>query len=159
MTKNDWFDQILDVIKRVSITDEDLEKKGEINKTVTMAHEKITNALIGSTEFDPWSKRYGIDFISRKRLAYGQMRLAVEVDTWWKPHGSWIKLADVRSENKVWVYITKDENAEKNFERGLKEIQRFLNSRNEKEETFGNFVAIMKTPTKFKKINVFDLLR
>lgn len=74
----------------------------------------------------------------------------MEVDTWFKAYGSWIKLADICSVNKIWVYLTNDKKAQENFEEAVSEINALLKARNEDKATFGNFVAFMKTPREFQ---------
>jgi hypothetical protein len=156
MEKSEWLEKIINKIKDIVLESEDFKKKGISKKSVSLAHEKITDMLEELMEYDPWSKRYGIDFINREERAYGKIRLAVEVDSWWRPHGSWMKLADIRAENKLWIYITNSPEADRFFENGLKELSRFLKSRKESKETFGNFIAIMKTLKDFKIVNVFE---
>ena len=156
MKREEWLERIINEIKTVVLEDEDFKKKGVTKKSVLLAHEKITDMLEGLMEYDPWSKRYGIDFINRKERAYGKIRLAVEVDSWWRPHGSWMKLADIRAENKLWIYITNSPEADRFFENSLKELDKFLKSRKESKETFGNFIAVMKTLKDFKEVDVFE---
>ena len=105
--------------------------------------------------FTPKGGTYGIDVVGRD-WERGKILLAIEVDTWFRPYGSWMKLSDIRSEDKVWIYLTNDKKAQENFEDAIKEIRALLKARGEDKTTFGNFAVFLKTPDpkdfKFKRV-------
>ncbi len=131
------------VLKELKLTTADFEKK--------LAHGKVIEAIS-----DYWEKKYtyiedygfqDIDYLGKKELAEGPILLAFEVDTgWWRSIISCVKLANIRAENKIWVHATDSEKPQEDFQQGLKRIQKLLKIRNERKDTFGHFVAFLKTP-------------
>jgi hypothetical protein len=126
-----------------------------------IAHRKVIDTILDAWQqttgfgkakhsFFLSSEAMGLDFVGRD-WGLGRILLAVEVDTEHLASGSWSKLADIRAENKVWIYLTKDEGmAEHNFEKSVNAIKLLLRNRNETRAYFGELIAILKTPTKFK---------
>lgn len=148
---------IKDALEKLKITDADF--RGKVG-TVKRAHKKVTDEILriwrdtggfdkAKAAFTPKGGTYGIDILGRD-WERGRILLAVEVDTWFRAYGSWMKLADVRSENKVWIYLTNDRKAKENFEEAITEINALLKARGEDKATFGNFVTFMKTPSDFQ---------
>ena len=132
-----------------------------------IAHERIIDELTekwratnGFGEaiiaYSPKGGTYGIDFLGRE-FERGRILLAVEVDSWFRTVGSWMKLSDIRSKNKIWIYITdwEEDKARQNFGEAINEIKALLRSRKEDKVDFGNFVAFMKTPDVFQPEVIF----
>lgn len=154
---------IKELIEKLEINEEDFKVK---IGTVKKAHKKVVDAIstawhetngwgLAKVAFAPKGGTYGIDFVGRE-WEQGKISLAVEVDTWFRPYRSWMKLTDIRSINKIWVYLTNDKRARENFEEAISEINALLKARGEDKATLGNFIAIMKTPREFqvKEISV-----
>jgi len=145
-------DEIADFVKNLSLEPEVFKGHAE----ATPVHSIIINE-IGRK----WNKdrglytekfsQYGIDFVGREKN-FGKIILATEVDRGHSAQRSWNKLADIRSENKLWVYVTDkpDAQAERLFKSLLNNIRRFLEFRGEDVSSFGKFAAILKTPKDFK---------
>jgi len=104
----------------------------------------------------PYFERYGqqyIDFVGKDGRAKGHILLVMEVDA--RASGgvkNCVKLANTRSTNKVWIHISRSEDAQEQFDRALYDIQRLLVMREEDKESFGNFVAFLKTSEEVKKV-------
>ncbi len=130
-----------------------------------MAHKKVVDKIkekwrksdgfdIGTKpDFDPVT--LGVDFIGRE-YQDGRILLAVEVDTWRKPRRSWLKLADLRAENKVWIHITDSKAAKVDFSDAINNLKDLLRVRQEDEKCFGNFIAILKTPEDLSYEDLFN---
>lgn len=142
---------ILEALEELEIKIEDFKVK---IRGKYAAHEKIIDEIrtkwretdgFGKAKaaFSPRGGTYGLDFLGRD-FERGRILLAVEVDTWWMTIGSWQKLADIRAENKVWVYVPRDEKAKQLFDDAIVEITDLLRSRGEKKQNFGNFCLFMK---------------
>ena len=123
---------------------------------VTSAHSMIINEIgkwwmAYKGMYLPKFTEYGIDFIGRENQ-YGKIILSVEVDRGSRAQRSWSKLADIRSENKIWIYFTNHpkERAEERFKRALEKIREFLEYREEDVSTLGRFATFLKTPQIFK---------
>lgn len=153
LKENSVLTGIKELLEKLEINEEDFKgKSGAVKK----AHKKVTDAILtawretngwgtAKAAFTPKGGTYGIDVIGRD-WERGRIVLAVEVDTWFRAYGSWMKLADIRAANKIWVYLTNDKRAQENFEEAISEINALLKARSEDKATFGNFVAFMKTP-------------
>ena len=127
----------------------------------SIAHQKVVAQLLDAWQqtrgfgkakhgFQLSSEALGIDFVGREWGA-GGIVVAVEVDTGHLAHSSWTKLCDIRTEYRVWVYLTRDENvAEENFGESVGKIKLLLRERSERRAFFGELLAILKTPTKFE---------
>jgi len=148
----DIISEIKTLLKGLSLNEADYRKK---STDPGSAHGKIIEKL-KEYWFDkyPYIEKYGlqnIDFLGKEAQPEGHILVAVEVDAgWWRAIGSCVKLANIRAKNKIWIYVTAEENAEENFKRALKDIQKLLKMRNETKESFGNFVAFLKTPKGLK---------
>jgi len=127
------------------------------------AHRKITEGILENwrrTEgfglakipFAPRGGTYGIDVIGRD-YERGKILMSVEVDTWHLPYASWMKLLDIRSDNKFWIYVTNypEQKARGNFKESIGEINALISSRKEEKSTLGNFVAFLKTSSVLEK--------
>jgi hypothetical protein len=158
--KTPIIDGIEDFLKKLELTAEDF--RGKVGG-ITGAHRKVTEGIlkrwretdgfgIAKIAYTPRGRTYGIDVIGRD-YERGKILMSVEVDTWHRPIGSWMKLLDIRSENKVWIYVTKQpkEKAEENFRESIEEIKALISARKEESHTMGNFVAFLKTPELFKR--------
>jgi len=154
MSKTETIDEIVNLIKNLILKNEDRKE--------TSLHSMIINE-VGKK----WSKDkglytekfsdYGIDFVGRQKN-YGKITLTMEVDQGHRAQRSWNKLADIRSENKMWVYVTEKPTtqAERFFRTALNDIRRFVEFRGEDASSFGKFVAILKTPESFKLESIFS---
>jgi hypothetical protein len=161
LKENDILRNIKKLLEKLSIREKDFKEKVG---TVKQAHKKVTDEILKAwresngfgkarAAFTPKGGTYGIDIVGRD-WERGKILLAVEVDTWFRPYHSWMKLSDIRSENKIWIYLTNDKKAQYNFNEAINEIKALLNSRGEDKTTFGNFVAFLKTPNDFQVINI-----
>lgn len=145
-------DKILQLLKNLSWEDKDFKRTPE----ATTVHSKIIDE-IGKwwcTERRLYTERfsqYGIDFVGREEN-FGRIMIATEVDRGHRAQRSWNKLADIRAENKIWIYVTDRpiKQAEHRFKVALDTIRRFLEFRGEDVSSFGKFAAILKTPKDFK---------
>ena len=154
----------VDIISEIETLLEELSlEKADYRKKSTdpnSAHGKIIEAFkeYWFSKY-PYIEKYGlqnIDFLGKEVQPEGRILVAMEVDAgWWRAIRSCVKLANIRAKNKIWIYVTTEENAEENFERALKDIQKLLRIRNETKESFGNFVAFLKTPSVLKKEYIF----
>jgi hypothetical protein len=127
-----WEDRIEKILKNIEITDEDFKRKGATSEI----HSRILDAID-----DDWNKSrtprfeeraFQIDFVGRSFARHGKIELAVEVDTWFKPTGNWVKLLDINSVDKIWIYVCKEKDkARKYFEDAIKQFRRLATLRNE----------------------------
>lgn len=149
--------KIKELLERLNLQEGDF--KGKIG-TVKRAHKKVTDEVLkawretngfgkAKAAFTPKGGTYGIDIVGRD-WERGKILLAMEVDTGFRPYSSWMKLLDIRSENKVWVYLTNDKKADDNFVDAIGEINALLKSRGEDKAMMGDFIAFMKTPSYVK---------
>ena len=141
------------MLEELKIQPEDFQKK---IRGKYAAHEKVIEALrrkwlepsgfgTAIAPFTPRGRTYGIDFLGRN-FERGRIIIAMEVDSWFTTMGSWQKLADVRAPYKIWIYLARDQKAQRNFRDAIEEIKLFLRSRNERGEEFGAFTVFMKGP-------------
>lgn len=138
-----WEEKIENILKGIQITDEDFRRKGATSEI----HSRILDAIQ-----DEWNKSkmpvleeraFQIDFVGRTFPRHGKVELAIEVDTWFKPTGNWVKLLDINSANKVWIYICKEKDkAQKYFEDAIKRFRKLANLR--KEDKTNNVTLFMK---------------
>lgn len=160
--KKEIIEKVKDFLQNLQTVDEDFRKG--------VVHEKVVNGIsdewdntngFGSSTrpipFIPKRKRYGIDVVG-KTTQYGRILLAIEVDRGSMPYYNWSKLIDIRSKNKIWVYLTNKPRAraERIFQNSVKELRKILQKRNENKDECGNFVAMMKTPNELKTILLYD---
>jgi len=147
-------DEISELIKQLKISEEDFNGRTGGTRPV---HAMIINEIreywitnLGIYISSP--TMYDIDFVGREKGEVGRIILASEIDLGSRRQRSWLKLADIRSENKIWIYITKHpvKRAEYRFKGALELIQELLKFREEDTSTFGRFAAIMKTPEIFQ---------
>ena len=160
--KSKIIEKVKDFLQNLQLADEDFRKG--------VVHDKVVNGI--SDEWDntngfgcsmtpipfiPKRKRYGIDVVG-KITQYGKILLAMEVDRGSMPYYNWSKLIDIRSKNKIWVYLTSKPRAraEKAFRISVKELRKILQKRNENRDECGNFVAMMKTPNELKTEPMFE---
>lgn len=150
-------------LKELRITDEDFKTKvGGVRR----AHWKITDGILKKwretkgfgmavVPFIPRGSTYGIDVLG-KESDRGKILMSVEVDTGHLPYGSWLKLLDIRSENKIWIYLTSWEEgrAQQNFETAINEIEGLIDTRKEDKAVLGNFVVFLKTPNILRKVPI-----
>ena len=156
--KKETIQEIAELIKNLKVNVEDFQGK---TGGKTKVHE-----LVIETIAEKWQKekemfldKYGerIDFVGREiDSRHGKIALAIEVDRWHRAIRSWTKLADIRAENKIWIFVTKDKRAKTYFNRAMKEIYRLLKFRNEDKSTFGKFATMLKTPTDFEMKWIFE---
>jgi hypothetical protein len=126
LSKEDIMSEVEDLLKKL-----DLEKSAYTKKSVDpkSAHTKTIEAF---NDFwlskHPYREQYSIqdiDFLGKERIPEGRILLAMEVDAgWFRATESCVRLANIRSENKIWVYITSEEKAKENFKLALKDIKK-----------------------------------
>jgi len=145
-------------LKKLDLKESDFQKEDKTPGVKAPGHDKVVNVIRDYWDekhpFIPVYSAHGIDYVGRK-TSQGLIELAVEVDSSsWRVRDSCMKLADIRAKDKIWIYVTNSETAEENFEDALRDIDIILRIRNEPKETFGNFVAFLKTrnPKDFKKV-------
>jgi len=158
--KNAAIKAIENFLTELKLTVEDF--RGRVGAT-RGAHRKVTEGILENwrrTEgfglakipFAPRGGTYGIDVIGRD-YERGKILMSVEVDTWHRPYGSWMKLLDIRSDNKFWIYVTSrpEQKARDNFKESIGEIRALIGARKDQKPTLGNFVAFLKTPSVLEK--------
>jgi len=151
---------VIEVVQEIKLKEKDFKEKEVTPGKKTgfvRAHAIVVDAIkdawddtdgfgIGVTyEFERLT--HGIDFVGRDQS--GKIAVAIEVDRWRRPTRSWIKLADVRSENKAWIFITDSKVAKKEFQGAIRQVRRLFKTRHEDITTFGKFIAVLKTPEDF----------
>ncbi len=153
MENKEMIKEIVDLLKGLTLRNEDF--KGH-TADATSVHFVIIKEVgkqwsIKTGVYTEKFTDFGIDFIGRK-MNYGKIILAMEVDQGHRGQRSWTKLADIRAEIKMWVYITDKPTmqAERYFKLALDTINRFLKFRGEDQASFGKFAAVLKTPEIFK---------
>jgi len=148
---------IIDEIEKL-LKDLDLGTSYELKSVEKdSAHSKVIDAFIQfwNTKYE-YFERYGqqdVDFMGKDGRPEGHIILAMEVDA--RASGglkNCVKLANIRSENKIWIHISSSGDAKENFDKSLVDIRRLLTIRKETKETFGNFVAFLKTPEDLQKV-------
>ena len=75
--------------------------------------------------------------------------MAIEVDTWFRPIGNWVKLLDINALEKIWIYLCgekEETRADENFENAVKEFRRLAKLR--REDKTNNVVIFMKAVSK-----------
>ena len=83
--------------------------------------------------------------------------MAIEVDTWWKPTGNWVKLLDIIAVNKIWIYVCREKDkASKHFGRALKNFRKLAKIRG--EDDTNNVTLFMKVADQktVKKYHLFE---
>lgn len=157
--------QLIDTLKAVLentvVSDEDFEGPagGAGGKE---AHKKIVNAIkLWWLKTHPFveGNTLGLDFLGRVS-AGGEILLAVEVDTTKQPMLSWMKLADIRADNKIWIYLPKPKSKKPNdeFKLAVKIYGSYLKDRfkgSKVKKICGQFIAFLKTPKIFKMKKIY----
>jgi len=158
----DILERALELVKRLEVSREDYEPPGKHGEKAPI-HDKILKYIRDGFEehYTPKLGDYGIDLVIREAYPSGRIILAVEVDTWWKPFRSWLKLLDIRSENKIWVYAPSRWDygrAEERFERAVDELEDLVKRRRETPAEAGRLVAVLKMPdkTRVKRLLYFE---
>ena len=131
---HDWDGIIQKVLENTKINEADFKRKGATSEI----HDRILEAI-----GDEWNKcrspsfeerAFQIDFVGRTFPRHGKVELAIEVDTWWKPTGNWVKLLDITAEKKIWIYLCKEkEKAQNYFNNALKNFRKLAKLRGESE--------------------------
>jgi len=129
-----WEDKIENILETINFTDEDFKRKGATSEI----HSRILEAIDDEwnrTSIPRFEERaFQIDFVGRTFARHGKMVLAIEVDTYFKPTGNWVKLLDINSENKIWIYVSKErDRANSDFESAVKQFRKLAKLRNEDE--------------------------
>ena len=147
MSDLNWEEKIENVLKSIEITDEDFRRK--------RATSEIHSRILEATD-DEWNRSrtprfeeraFQIDFVGRTFPRHGKIELAIEVDTYYKPTGNWVKLLDINSDNKIWIYVCREKDkASKYFEDGTKQFRRLAMLR--KEDKTNNVTLFMKVAGK-----------
>jgi hypothetical protein len=140
--RTDWLATIERILTDAKITEDDFKKKG-----ATSVHSRILESLQ-----EEWSRlkepvfeerAFQIDFVGRTFPRHGKIELAVEVDTWFKPSGNWVKLLDINARDKVWIYLSREkEKAQSNFQTAISEFRRLAKVRG--EDKVNNVTIFMK---------------
>jgi len=150
MAKKDVIDEVIAIVKALKVNMDDYRPRKRGKATVYPIHDKVLKEIKQKLEPEVFRRKlgdYGVDYLKRASYSDGRIELAIEVDRWPRID-SWRKLADIRANDKVWIFVP-DEERVRFFEDAIERIQDLLNSRRE-DETLGNFVTIMKTPDKFE---------
>jgi len=149
MEKKDikWEEKIENILRSTEISDEDFRRRG----ATSTIHARILEALE-----EEWNncrqpvleeRAFQIDFVGRTFARHGKVELAVEVDTWFKPTGNWVKLLDINATNKFWIYVCREtDKADIHFEDAIKEFRKLATLR--KEDKSNNVTIFMKVPGK-----------
>lgn len=88
-------------------------------------------------------RAFQIDFVGRSFARHGKIELAIEVDTWYKPLGNWVKLLDVSATVKMWIYVCREKDrANERLQEALREFRKLARYRGEDEAN--NVVIFMK---------------
>jgi len=138
-----WEEKIENILKGIKITDKDFKRTG----ATSSIHSRILDAIQ-----DEWNRTktpvideraFQIDFVGRTFARHGKVELAIEVDTWFKPTGNWVKLLDINSPNKIWIYVCKEKDkAQKYFKEAIKRFRKLADLR--KEDKTSNVTLFMK---------------
>ena len=145
--ENEIIDEIEELLTNLDLGDSYGLKsvlKNSAHSKVIEAFSKYWDRKIGY--FEHYSQQY-IDFVGKDGRAEGHILLAMEVDA--RASGgvkNCVKLANIRSANKVWIHISRSRDAQENFDKALYDINRLVEMRAETKDSFGNFVAFLKTP-------------
>ena len=156
--KINWEEKIENILKNIKITEDDFRRKG----ATSTIHSKILEDIQ-----DEWNKckepvfeerAFQIDFVGRSFARQGKIELAIEVDTWFKPIGNWVKLLDINAPNKVWIYVCREKDkAESNLQIALREFRKLAKLRC--EDKTNNVTIFMKVSGKtdgIKKHYLFE---
>lgn len=138
-----WEEKIEKILENVKIVESDFKRRGASSEI----HTRILESVM-----DEWNKcrnpvfeerAFQMDFVGRTFSRHGKIELAIEVDTWWKPIGNWVKLLDINSANKIWIYICREkEKALKQFEGSIKNFRKLAKLRGENDAN--NVTLFMK---------------
>lgn len=138
-----WEEKVEDILKHTKFTEADFKRSG----ATSTIHARVIEALR-----DEWSKckepvmeerAFQIDFVGRSFARHGKIELAIEVDTWHKPIGNWVKLLDINAVFKIWIHICKEKDrADERLQEALKEFRKLARYRGEDETN--NVVIFMK---------------
>ena len=161
----DRLDEAIRILREATVDKNDYIPAGKPGEKAPI-HDKILKLLQNSLEghFRPKLGDYGIDLVIREdgKYPWGKIELAVEVDTWWRPVRSWLKLLDVRAAGKMWIYVPlkRDfDRADKRFEEAVGILTELVRSRGETADSAGRLVAIMKKPDAFRAVFLLDFER
>ncbi len=129
-----------------------------------IVHQKIRESLAkkASTFVDYPVLKYGqhdIDVLIRRRAGGDKILLAAEVDTGHLPYGNWVKLMDIRADNKMWIYITHYPQVKELLKESNEKFQEILRWRNEDSSSLGKFVLVLKSPGAFEVVDASQLLQ
>ena len=152
-----WEEKVEKILEGIKITESDFKRKGASSEI----HARILEAVQ-----DEWNKcrnpvfeerAFQIDFVGRTFSRHGKVELAIEVDTWWKPTGNWVKLLDINSANKIWIYVCREKDkASKQFESAVKNFRKLAKLRG--EDNANNVTLFMKVADEkdVKKFRLFE---
>ena len=142
-TEINWEVKVEDILKNIKMTEEDFRRSG----ATSTIHARVLDAVQNE-----WNKikqpviderAFQIDFVGRNFPRHGKIELAIEVDTWYKPLGNWVKLLDINALAKIWIYICKEKaRAQGRYQEALKEFRKLAEYR--KEDKKNNVVIFMK---------------
>jgi hypothetical protein len=154
---SNWEEKVEKILEGIKITESDFKRKGASSEI----HARILEAVQ-----DEWNKcrnpvfeerAFQIDFVGRTFSRHGKVELAIEVDTWWKPTGNWVKLLDINSANKIWIYVCREKDkASKQFESAVKNFRKLAKLRG--EDNANNVTLFMKVADErdVKKFRLFE---
>jgi len=157
MEKLDWEKIIEEILGRIQVSEDYFKRKGATSEIHNRVVEAIRNEWTKRRRPSIEERAFKIDFVGRTFDRYGKVELAVEVDTWWKRYGSWVKLLDINAEKKIWIYICKDmEKSEDYFVRALSSFRELAELR--KEDITNNVTIFMKVAGKegVKKAHLWE---
>ena len=73
---------------------------------------------------------------------------------------SWLKLLDVRSEGKIWIYTpSRCERGEERFRKAIEELRGLIKARGETADLAGRFAAVLKMPDRTEVVMLLDTER
>jgi len=151
-----WQARIENILRNTKITEEDFRRKGGASTVHSRILESIEEEWNQTKQPVYEEKGFQIDFVGRTFSRHGKIELAVEVDTWWRPTGNWVKLLDINAPDKVWVYVCKDEEkAKRNLENALGQFRRLAKLRGEKK--INNVTILMKVAGQAGSVERHDL--
>lgn len=141
--ETNWEVEVEGILKSIEIAEADFRRSG----ATSSIHARVLDALR-----DRWSeckepvmeeRAFQIDFVGRSFARQGKIELAIEVDTWHKPLGNWVKLLDVTATAKMWIYVCREKDrANERLQGALREFRTLARYRGEDETN--NVVIFMK---------------
>lgn len=138
-----WEDKLANILKNIKITEDDFKRSGASSLIHTKVLDAVRDEWCKSKEPVMEERAFQIDFVGRSFPRHGKIELAIEVDTWHKPLGNWVKLLDINATTKMWIHICRDKDkAYERIQEALKEFRKLAQYRSENKTN--NVVVFMK---------------